>query len=348
MMLSASEVLDKHRTLADLLVNDRMFYEYLDGFMYSVWDKSYKQGGWNEVAATFGSMFHPANDPAQFRALLHKDLFDARTFQVTREMVEAVTGTWKNSKGTVQRIEEEGLPSPCGFIWLDEPVYFADQNGKSVCYRAISWGPQAVTYVDRHIVPGVRITAWSSTKDRDEFWTDEEAELWEKGKFASIDVLFAHANTVPYGARIQSRDVDAPATRDDFLTWLRVLWAFMDTEIVVTAKHQVSRPFMRRAARALGRPDVNVVSLRRTVVSSDPDREPEHREIDWSNRWVVSGHHRHIGEYQGEKHHAVPDPANANKTCATCGGRITWVHAYVKGPEGLPLRSVEQLYRLHR
>lgn len=365
-MLSAPEVLAQHAKLADQLRNDSGYLKYLDAFMYDTWEKAHKRNGWAGVRESFGSMYHPAGNPAQFRALLHKDLFDARTYQVTEKMVDAVTGTMENSRKSVLAVEEAGLPSPTGFVWLDKPVRMPDRNGREVVRRVISWGPQSITYEyanptpggwpagktrKTRVEPGVRITSWTYAKDRDFYWTDE-AVAARAPQLSHLDLVFTHSNVIPFGTRVRlSGENDSPEYREDFIVWVRTLWAFMDTEIVTTAKAAVSRPFLRRAQRSLGRPDVNVVSLRHVVVSRDLDREGARREVDWSCAWVVSGHHRHLAAYDPEtyqKHHAVPDPAMGNETCAVCGERVTWVHAYVKDPSGKPLRSVEQLYRLER
>lgn len=348
------EVLAQHQKLTDQMTNDAGYADYIDAFMGSVWDKAHKKNGWTEVQRAFGRQFHPANNPEQFRALLRKDLFSARTYQVTEKMVDAVSGTVANSAKSVLKIEEDGLPSPCGFVWLDKEIRSPDRNGNEVAYRAISWGPQSLSYgkvgqeEPSYVAPGVRVTFWTYTHDRDYYWVEREANLHD-AKFAYMELLYAHTNVIPFGTRVGIRLEDPPEYREDVIVWLRTLWAFMDTEIVSTAQQHVSRPFFRRAQKkSLGRPDVNVVSLRHVVVPHDPDREPGHREIDWKCMWVVSGHHRHLESYTGTKHHAVPDPSSGNKFCSTCGSRITWVHAYVKGPEGMPLRSVEQLYRLER
>ena len=35
-------------------------------------------------------------------------------------------------------------------------------------------------------------------------------------------------------------------------------------------------------------------------------------------------------------------------SCAVCETRITRIRPYVKGPDGLPLRAIEHVYRLAR
>lgn len=47
-------------------------------------------------------------------------------------------------------------------------------------------------------------------------------------------------------------------------------------------------------------------------------------------------------------HHATPAGADRGH-CAICGGAISWVHGYIKGPDDKPLRVHDKtLYRLSR
>jgi hypothetical protein len=127
---------------------------------------------------------------------------------------------------------------------------------------------------------------------------------------------------------------------------MHTLWMFMDAEITVTRAGSIDRGTRKRFRHALGREqDVNVVLLRRHHAVGEPSGEQV--PIDWSCQWVVQGHYRHLNTYFGPHHHALPGPRDRGR-CLTCGSRLTWVRPFVKGPEGAPLRSVDQLYRLTR
>ena len=67
--------------------------------------------------------------------------------------------------------------------------------------------------------------------------------------------------------------------------------------------------------------------------------EVSHRDIDWACRWVVQAHWRHIESYEGPQHHAKV----ADGMCTVCGARCTHIRAYVKGPDGAPLKAVPEL-----
>jgi len=48
-------------------------------------------------------------------------------------------------------------------------------------------------------------------------------------------------------------------------------------------------------------------------------------------------------------HRAIVDRSARGETrCYHCAGRITWVDAYIKGPDDRPLRSSKHMYRLSR
>jgi hypothetical protein len=94
---------------------------------------------------------------------------------------------------------------------------------------------------------------------------------------------------------------------------------------------------------------VNVVLLRRV---RHGDREIGHRDVDWSCRWIVQEHYRHLESYEGraDAHQArVSKGAGAALHCLTCGVPVTRIGPYVKGPAGMPLKAVpETVYRVSR
>jgi hypothetical protein len=81
----------------------------------------------------------------------------------------------------------------------------------------------------------------------------------------------------------------------------------------------------RRAAGRVGLPTTNVtvIRLRRARRDADPDESAGH--VDWSCRWIVRGHWRQLAD-----------------------GRQTFIHAYVKGPEGRPLRATHRVWEFIR
>lgn len=366
-VVPAEQVLDIQRQVMESVDRPKV-REYIFGFMKSVTDVAHRMGGVDEVLLAMSSLFWPATDEVKMAGLLRKELFTARTYQVTAEMVEAVTGTYMNSSDSIGHLVQEELPFEAGFVWLDKPFLSTDTHGLTVANRAISWSPVTLRYARSGVYipknanyvtrpdlfdswPGIRLNAWFAPGDQDSYWTAERQGFYES---LGAPLLLAHTSTMPFGQRFGGHPKkDFDMTPDDFAHWVHVLWLFMEAEISVAAKPPIPRAFHRRALKSMKQPPaVNVIMLRRAVASkiSAEDALVMSRKIDWSVRWIVQGHHRHIDGYDKERygnHHATANGDDRGH-CATCGARITWVHAYLKGPEGLPLRTAEQLYRLAR
>jgi len=265
----------------------------------------------------------PAETGPALIELMASPLPSAATYQVTGEIVRAITGMYKATADGEPVVRASEMPSPIGFAYLDEPVTFIDFSHAAISVRAFSWEPQRFSPVGWRPAKGVRVTTWA----------DSDLAASRGGDSSESSSVF-----VPYGKPITSGVADNP-TR-----WLHCLWLFIDTEITVTDCQRAGRSSRRRAERAgLRQRDITVIML--------PYRHYEngagHREIDWSCRWVVQGHDRHLGNYRDagqEAHHAKP-PA-PKRPCAVCGVRTTRVRSYVKGPGGLPLKLGGRVFRV--
>lgn len=344
----AEEVLETQRRVMASL-DSPWVKQYIYDFMKNITDVAYEHGGVKEVNLAMSSLFWPAANDEQMRGLLRKELFTARTYQVTADMVDAVTGTYFNTSKHIGHLEQEEPPSEAGFVWLDKPFLATDSKSSTIANRAISWSPVTVEYRDvRASVPGVRLNAWLSPYDHDDYWTEAQQVAYQT---SGSPLLLAHTSTIPYGTRFGGHPEAGgfDMTPDDFAHWVHVLWMFMQTEIVTVRDAPLPRVFRRRAEKSFKfKPQVNVIMLRRIAVLGEESEEHQaNRKIDWTCQWVVQGHHRHLDRYDGPKHHASP-AAGDRSVCFICGVVITWVKPYIKGPEGLPLRSAEQLYRLAR
>jgi hypothetical protein len=112
--------------------------------------------------------------------------------------------------------------------------------------------------------------------------------------------------------------------------FLLTMFRFMQEEIVQVSRHRLDRAARRRAERADYRiPEdgaISVVHLRR-VRHMGPKGE-ETREVAWSYRFWVSGHHRHLDYLEP--------------------GRTTWVRPYLKGDESLPIVLKHRVIAVHR
>lgn len=340
---AAREVLDIHRQLREQFQHPSYFLrEYIHGFMTSVRDKAFEEGGDKEIIRAFSALFWPANTAEKFCGLIASEMHLARTFQVSAEMTDAISEVYRKSAKNISTLQEAELPSEAGFVWFDKPVAVTDINGRSVFHRAVSWSPQLIE--DRYhnrTHPGVRITAWYAHDDHDSYWTDSLDSMYQK--IGSL--IISHSMVLPFGMRVGGWDGGA-VTMDDFAAWTHTMWMFMDSEVAATTRPDIQRTFRRRAQRSLKHQDVRVVTLRRTAAGVGPE-DGVHRHVDWSCRWLVQGHWRHVGAVLTGAHHAVPTPDRTH--CVTCDQKLTWVRPHLKGPEGKPLHATaDTVYRLSR
>jgi hypothetical protein len=323
-----------------------------------------------------------------------RGLFEATSYQVTAEMVDAVTGVYQKSTDGLFHVEEATLPSPSGFCWLDKPMIITDKWGRKVAERAITWSPvtSRVQYgQDRtdgfgrkvaaqvEDTPGIRLSTWSFIEDdrrlleeasaagtlpKDpsgkEGWGylweefDELAKLGDLSLSHTLVVLFGDRHTWSFGKSPHPEEAAGDFRPDNMIAWVYALWMFMGSEIVVTPKTRMDRAALRRSPAPLRQNEVSVVLLRRSRIAPVGSDGP-HKEIDWSCRWLVSGHHRHIDSYLSGHHAAVPfkQPGSDHDICAICWRngehvRVTWIRPFLKGPETAPLKATKKLMKLAR
>lgn len=268
----------------------------------------------------------PAKTGTDLIRLTAEPLSAAPTYQVTAEIVEAVSGMYGATAAAGPVLRESEMPSPCGFAWLDEPVTLADFGGEVIATRALSWGPMLFKPPGIEPAEGTRVTSWAES----DLAAYRSRDITGPGSSASV--------FVPYGEPITA------GVSDDPTRWLHCLWLFMDTEIVVAAREQAERAARRRAERTGLDGDVTVIMLPHR---NYPEAGDGQRDIDWSCRWVVQGHDRHLGDYRPagyEPHHAKA--SKPRQPCSVCGERTTRVRAYVKGPDGMPLKPDGKVFRV--
>jgi hypothetical protein len=348
------EVLDMHSALYDRLrFPPEPVAKFFAGFFTEEVLRSMEGNG--ELLSRWLQMFAPVRNAGDFLEMVRRPLYGAPTYQVSAGIVDAVSATYEATYGKLAHLGPGDLPSETGFAWLDKSLVLRDAGGYSVATRALSWGPQYISedfadgawpdYEETGIGrQGVRLTSWAHVDDVDSTTVPGMAE---RLRTWGMTLSLSHSAFVPFGTGLGGHDKDDDVTADDITRWAHTLWMFMGTEIVATARPLVERPARRRGSRLAGVSAVNVVTLRR-VRTADGDREP--RDVDWSCRWVVQSHFRHLDDYSAvaQPHHAVPLDGN-REHCAVCGLRITRVRAYVKGPDGLPLKPVpETVYRVAR
>lgn len=109
----------------------------------------------------------------------------------------------------------------------------------------------------------------------------------------------------------------------------RAFWIISQQTIADEERPKVPRATRRRLEKAGNEiPDVRVVRLRR--IEQRSGHSGEGVEVDWSHRWIVSGHWRNQWMPSRGRH------------------RLQWIAPYTKGPEDKPLVIKETVHALVR
>lgn len=124
-------------------------------------------------------------------------------------------------------------------------------------------------------------------------------------------------NLVPTEALLDSQD-DLQLDSDENRRLVVALLMLLESRIAVDRRTRGNRAESRRAERAGVPTDVRVIELRHPLDRHRDDDDGGY--VEWSHRWIVSGHWRNqaCGEGHTER-------------------RLTWVAPHVKGPEDKPL-----------
>jgi hypothetical protein len=342
---TAREVLDHHVALYERLARPSIEHKLLIATAAAAirdeTDYSPVQFGAQPIPGELRAemMFRPygaavAGNPevaGQFLEHLARDLFGARTYQVTAEMCDLAEAMMGQVAGQDIPLDEEELPSPWGFCWLDKPYVHPGRKGSEMSTRAFSWGPcrmpRDLMAVDRAGRPSVhegsgravRVTFWHLSGDPE---LGGMAEFAEGTPFTQAvgPLAWYHTDVLPFGFPLNSTIAEEVHT----------FWSLMQMEIASTVEHTMDRSARRRAQRSIRHDRVHVVTLRRPA--HEEDTGGGHRHVDWKCCWLVRGHRRqapHGGTFKD-------------------GRRSTWVKPYIKGPDDKPLRSADILYRLSK
>jgi hypothetical protein len=341
-MTTAAEVIQQHADLTKRWCepNPRLS-EYIGAFAEDV---AQRRGIGGAV-----SMFYPmrsSRDPEPWVRLIGKGLFTARTYQVTAEMCRVTTQAYRKTERTSTVISLDELPTESGFIWLDEAVMLHDRQGKRIGIRAVTWEVTSAEYRGKGVLSMVRLVTWADTRVKDDY-----SPNWEPGVLKSSEkyigrLQLQHVCVFPldYAVDVSSSDNESPLT-DDHVAWFHAMLMLMATDISSTHNAGLPRSVLGDVKKLVKHPRVSVVDIHRT--SQPHGNRNTSRVIEWTHRWLVQGHHRHLESYEVTPHRAIPERLDRGH-CAICESRITWVRPFVKGPDGAPVKSADVVYRLSR
>jgi hypothetical protein len=239
--------------------------------------------------------------------------FNADTFSVEPEMQtlwEAAVGGFEP-----EPLKDTDLLTERGFLWLPRPFATIDVHGKETSFRAIGWhrmeftlhGGEDADEVTRKN-GGVMLFLFHAVGDPDEY----EGTAPDPGPPGTL--LLDHMMPWEFGLTYKAPE----HVRQDVLKPIQVLWRLLAQQIVTRTAQRPTRHVRRRLAKAkMPERDIVVVRLRRPKGDAPEGQEP--RTVEWTHRWLVSGHWRQQWFPSLSLHRQI------------------WISPFVKGPEDKPL-----------
>lgn len=261
------------------------------------------------------------------------------------------------------------LPTPHGYVWLENPIYATDIRGAMCSIRVIAWfsNPEAVVvtyFADKHDELD-EINQQVKQKDPDLYQNDPRTPLfhidtvpWGSTKYfgggsfqewkeeEGIEQLVEdynrqHANHTPL--TLDNMEVFQQSVEDVNVLhqFVFAMWDFMIEQIPApqSPNRQMKRRLMREGSRHL---EVRVIALRKQQAAY---RSPEEREagevIIWTKRWRSREHSRR-GHWRRKFDKA------GNVIGQTWIKAAPKVKGSVKGPKNMPLIEKDTVYDVKR
>lgn len=278
---------------------------------------------WGEelyASRDFSDMRGGTMTPRQFIAAQRAFIRSAPLYLVDEPMMPLVRQAGATLPDIVN-LDERDMPSMSGLIVFSGPIQQVTlDSGEVQDVIALLW------------VQVGRIVSLSLYEDREGGTypgTPEEQQLEHDAArrfYPRLVDLGRAVITLGHG-RLEDAIGDswvAPTIRTALATFL-----LMQQKIATSQRERADRGATRRAERAdIDDTSITVIRLRRQTAPTSDDAEA--RAVDWSHRWLVSGHWRQQWVPSIEAH------------------RPTWIAPYVKGPEHLPLVVKEKVTVLAR
>jgi hypothetical protein len=265
---------------------------------------------------------------------VHRAILTGDTYAITSDIVDVLEQMSPSLPRFI--LHEDDLPTPHGFVWLEQSIVVPDVKGRNLVVRAFGWNTADVTFTDPTSPDeGERdraalMLAWTDPRDpRDHAYTDWKGTADDPDRSileAPSGLLSMLCGVWPLNKE-WDRDANAAGIGPFWLTFLR----FLATPWIATDPYTPERHQGKRALRQLEHvPKINVVQLRRrreTPASSEPGTIGN---VDWSHRWIVSPHWR--------------DQWYPSLNCH----KPILIAEYIKGPEHLPLVVNDRVFSVER
>lgn len=213
-----------------------------------------------------------------------------------------------------EALQESDLLTDSGFIYLPKPHEIVDIHGKTVNHRAFLW---------TRMLDGIAVFMLHRVGDVDGYDTGSAFQFpnvmrsYGDGttNIKRGDLIVDSVYPWKFGSSptYEGREPGTPATHD-----MQVLLRLMNQTITTKTAGRPNRPTRRRMQRAAF-PERSIVIVRLRRPSAPRDDDSETRTVEWSHRWLVSGHWR-------------------NQWFPSLGvHRQIYISPFVKGPDDKPL-----------
>jgi hypothetical protein len=232
---------------------------------------------------------------------------DADTVYIDPDMQTVIETAARTVK--LRTVYPDDILSLNAFVYLNRSIRVTDRNDKFVTFRAIHWFPIRVTSDIGTTLSGLQLCFYHDTYSHDDYTDPIERTITSRWLLGfNLPWFFAQPDN--------ETDNMSPLSAYTGKILLS-LWTLMQQRIAIRTKERVSNPFRKRATKAnIADHHVTLVTLRRP----QPKRsDGDHREVEWTHQWLVSGHWRN-------------QPYRALNTT-----KQIWINPYVKGPDDLPL-----------
>jgi len=295
----------------------------LDGWLFYNSDKgqAYLTGYTESVEAAYEQDRLDGTTRTMAR-ILPQVLWQSDPIYVTSEMCDLLDAAWPSFQP--EALTREDLLVPAGFVWLARPVFTIDVRGNRMAHRALAWYSVQATNTKRD---GLVLYTFADPEDRDDYWEPGGRGSGLFGSAPAVGFMTAlwygegwDSEIATTDTRSGDEEIDAEMAKvanDEMARFTMALWRLLNQRIAVGLKRPPSRATRRRFARASkAEPKyITVVTLRRPKnLGEDGDHHP----VNWSHRWLVSGHWR----WQPYKDGTV---------------KQVWISPYIKGPDDAPL-----------
>jgi hypothetical protein len=253
---------------------------------------------------------------------------------MTADMVTLVSAAAEGMPSAAPHISD--LVTTSGFCVLEEPFFVDTVQWGIVPVRALVWkltGTQGIKGWPGSGVFSEPIVACMALMDLDHPDSTDDIThideyrarlwpvmhwLWPEGQ--PVDAVYDWEN-VPDDVQLQC----LVTLRKFFMA----MWLLSGQRIAGVTGQKPVRGLRRRAERLKLPSTVLVVRLRReTGREYDHDADPQ--QIEWSHRWLVTGHWRRIWDKKEQR------------------VRLTWVSPYIKGPDEKPLIIKDRIVKFER